>query len=992
MEATPRAFLLTFVTYVFLSMKERLIITLVEHPLWGILLQPTLVEELASGSLSILEIVDSNSTVFPQLDVSIQQLVRHAEHFSDKVLMKSYSREKTVADFHKNVKPETIEKFIRPLIEKYHEKMVKLVVNLPIEIYLREAVKKRTLYPTDRIYTDQQSAKSVFNFRTQDDGGLLYSVQVLWKDKILTLTNKTFGVICREPAIVCVDDALFVFENMDARKLLPFFEKEAIVVPAASRNLYIEKFVANCVRDYEVRAEGISIEQTFPAKKACLTFGNAWNGLPALGVTFDYGGKICSPNASANKIVEVVNIAGQVGIRWFYPDIDWERAKLGLLLSAGLRQMPDSHFELEQTLASENVVYSYIHWLQANPEMLRQFEFAQNLSEKTYYVGEVHLKDIVDAQQDWFDIKSIVEVGEFRIPFVKFRNHLIQGIHEYILPDGSILILPEEWFSKYQDIMFFGKKTADKLRLHKNQYQLLQELGIGRPPKKEETNLGLMAVPPEIRASLRPYQQKGFSWLVDLYRDGYGGCLGDDMGLGKTLQTITLLQHIANQKKEARKTVNNHSDVHDLPLFQDIGASCNDDFPPSLVVVPTSLIHNWVNELDKFAPSLKVYAYTGIKRMKTKDIDKFFRMFDVVLTTYGTLRVDVNLLKTAQFHHLIMDESQFVRNPDSLTFKAVKQIQAKYKLALTGTLIENSLTDLWAQFDIVNEGMLGPFSAFKKIYINPIVKENRDKQEKLLRMIRPFILRRTKQEVAPELPPLTEEVVYCGMSEEQHCLYEKEKSKIRNSLTTDVLQQAVTSNFAFLTLQGLTRLRLLANHPVLQDVKYKGTSGKFEQVMMNLEELIERNHKVLVFSSFVKHLRIFSQYFDEKRWKYAWLTGETLPQVREKQISDFQQNDTINCFFISLKAGGVGLNLTAADYVFILDPWWNPAAEMQALSRSHRIGQNKNVMVYRFISSGTIEEKIRRLQDAKSRLAETFMTSTNPLQGMTKAEIDVLLE
>lgn len=974
-------------------MKERLVITLVEHPLWGMLLQPTLVEELASGSLSILEIVDSNSTVFPRLDGSMQQLVCDAERFSEKVLMRNYSREKTVADFHKSVKPDTIEKFIRPLIEKCHDKMVQLIVHLPVEVYFREAVKKRTLYPMDRIYTDPQPAQSVFDFRTQEDGSLLYSIQVLWKDKILTLNNKSYGVVCREPAIVCVGDALFAFENMDAKKLLPFFEKEAIVVPAASRNLYIQKFVANCVRDYEVRADGISIEQVFPEKKACLTFADGWDGLPALNVTFEYGGKICPRNASATKIVEVVDLDGDLCIRWFYVDTEWERAKLDLLVSAGLKETADSRLELaHDTSASGNAAYSYIQWLQAYSDVVSQFEFTQNLSEKRYYVGAVHLTDIVDAQQDWFDIKSIVEVGQFRIPFVKFRNHLIQGIHEYILPDESILILPEEWFAKYQDIMFFGKKTADKLRLHKNQYQLLLEMGIQTKTNETEAAQELVAVPPQIKALLRPYQQKGFSWLVHLFQDGYGGCLGDDMGLGKTLQTITLLQYIANQKKELRKAAGDTSEVYDLPLFQNAGPSADDEFPPSLVVVPTSLIHNWLNELRKFAPSLKVYAYTGIKRMKTKDIDKFFRMFDVVLTTYGTLRVDIDLLKTAQFHHLIMDESQFVRNPDSLTFKAIKQVQAKYKLALTGTLIENSLADLWAQFDIVNEGMLGVFSAFKKTYINPIIKENKDKQEKLQRMIRPFILRRTKQEVAPELPPLTEEVIYCGMSEEQHSLYEKEKSKVRNSLASDILQQAQASNFAFLTLQGLTRLRLLANHPVLQDIKFKGTSGKFEQVMMNLEELIGRNHKVLVFSSFVKHLRIFSQYFDQRGWKYAWLSGETLPQVREKQIFDFQQEKDVNCFFISLKAGGVGLNLTAADYVFILDPWWNPAAEMQALSRSHRIGQDKNVMVYRFISNGTIEEKIRRLQDTKSRLAETFMTSSNPLQGMTKAEIDVLLE
>jgi SNF2 family DNA or RNA helicase len=540
--------------------------------------------------------------------------------------------------------------------------------------------------------------------------------------------------------------------------------------------------------------------------------------------------------------------------------------------------------------------------------------------------------------------------------------------------------------------MFFGKKTADGLRCHSTQFQLLTEIGIDVGRVQSEIKEEMMPMPEGIQASLRPYQQKGFSWLVYLYRNGYGGCLGDDMGLGKTLQTICLLQFIANTKRASLTSADEGAALEGLPLFSESEKIDKELFPPSLVVLPTSLVHNWVNELNKFAPSLKVYQYSGIKRMKTKDIARFFAMFDVVITTYGTLRVDIDLLQTAEFHHLIMDESQFVRNPDSQTFQAIKQIRSRYKLALTGTLIENSLSDLWAQFDIMNQGMLGSYSAFKKGYIAPIQRQNREKEEKLLRMIRPFILRRTKLEVAPELPPLTEEVVYCNMSEEQKGLYETEKSKIRNSLSEEGLQQSAVSNFAFLTLQGLTRLRLLANHPVLQEGKFTGSSGKFDQVVMYLEELLAKHHKVLVFSSFVKHLRLFSQYFEEKAWKYAWLSGDTLPQVRERQIADFQEREDVNCFFISLKAGGVGLNLTAADYVFILDPWWNPSAEMQALSRSHRIGQDKNVMVYRFISSGTIEEKIRRLQESKSRLAETFVTSSNPLTGMTKDEIGVLLE
>lgn len=632
--------------------------------------------------------------------------------------------------------------------------------------------------------------------------------------------------------------------------------------------------------------------------------------------------------------------------------------------------------------------------MQAHQELLSNFDFTQNLNEKIFYVGNVQLKELVDTRQDWFDVKSIVIAGNYQIPFVKFRNHLLNGIHEYILPDNSILVLPDEWFSRYQDIMIFGKKTQDGISLHRSQYRLIDDLKIGNPIDPITINDQDVEVPIEIQAQLRPYQQKGFSWLVHLFQNNFGGCLGDDMGLGKTLQTICLLQFIHNEKINCQHN-STQAIFQSLPLFTSLSNENNhgntSTSSTSLVVVPTSLIHNWLNEIQKFAPSLKVHAYTGVKRMKTKDIDKFFRLFDVIITTYGTLRVDINYLKLATFHHLILDESQFVRNPESLTYKAVKQINAKHKLILTGTLIENSLADLWAQFEIINEGMLGSFSGFKKMYINPVTLGNKDKEEKLLKMIHPFILRRTKQEVAPELPPLTEEVIYCSMSEEQDKAYESEKSRIRNSLTVENTSINNASTFAFLTLQGLTRLRLLANHPILFDGKFDGTSGKFEQVMMNLEELIERHHKVLVFSSFVKHLRLFTNYFKEKGWKFSWLSGETQVADRERQIANFQEREDVNCFFISLKAGGVGLNLTAADYVFIIDPWWNPAAEMQALSRSHRIGQDKNVMVYRFITQSTIEDKIRQLQNAKSRLAEIFVTSNNPLSGMEKEDIEELL-
>jgi len=286
--------------------------------------------------------------------------------------------------------------------------------------------------------------------------------------------------------------------------------------------------------------------------------------------------------------------------------------------------------------------------------------------------------------------------------------------------------------------------------------------------------------------------------------------------------------------------------------------------------------------------------------------------------------------------------------------------------------------------------LLGSYTAFRNAYINPINKDSKEKEDALLRMIQPFILRRTKDQVAPELPPLSEKTVYCNMEEVQEKCYNVEKNRLRNSLVeneTDMNAQRVN----FLALQGLTRLRLLANHPLLMDADYNGGSGKFDEIIMRFETLKSENHKVLIFSSFVKHLHLLANHFDKENWKYAWLSGSTSGTDREKEINKFMQESDVNCFLISLKAGGVGLNLTAADYVFIIDPWWNPAAEMQALSRSHRIGQDKSVMVYRFISLETIEEKIRRLQESKAKLAKTFITSSNPLCDLKQEELDSLL-
>jgi SNF2 family DNA or RNA helicase len=419
-----------------------------------------------------------------------------------------------------------------------------------------------------------------------------------------------------------------------------------------------------------------------------------------------------------------------------------------------------------------------------------------------------------------------------------------------------------------------------------------------------------------------------------------------------------------------------------LPNSKAIPTATPDRFPTSLIILPASLIHNWLNEFARFAPWLGIYTHVGLGR--TMSIYSI-KQYDIVLTTYGTMRNDIDLLLPCTFGYIILDESQTIKNPTSKATQAVFRLKSQHRLVLTGTPIQNSLSDIWSQFNFLNPEILGTHTNFMKQFAIPLAKNHTDPAaEKLKNLINPFILRRTKEEVATELPPITESVVYCGMTEAQQSLYETEKSKVRN-LVIENFKLDDRKATSVLVLRALTILRQLANHPRMMNNSSDAGSGKFAEVTEKLETVLAENHKVLIFSSFVKHLSLLEEFCTKKGIKYALLKGSTTK--RENVINSFKNKKEIPLFLISLKTGGVGLNLTEADYVFILDPWWNPAAEMQALNRAHRIGQDKNVFVYRFITSETVEEKIVKLQEKKKNLADLFVPSDSSIAGMTKEEI-----
>jgi SNF2 family DNA or RNA helicase len=484
-------------------------------------------------------------------------------------------------------------------------------------------------------------------------------------------------------------------------------------------------------------------------------------------------------------------------------------------------------------------------------------------------------------------------------------------------------------------------------------------------------------MPKNFKGELRPYQKAGYDWFYFLRKWNFGGCLADDMGLGKTIQTLALLQKVKEDAAEA---------LIAKDLFDSTAAATVHQ--PSLIVMPTSLIYNWLREAQKFTPELKVIVYTG--SLRDKNLDQFAHA-DVVLSTYGIIRMDIDLFKSFYFHYIILDESQIIKNPISKISRSVRSLKSKYKLVLSGTPVENSVLDLWSQMSFVNPGLLGNHHFFNDNFVIPIdKKQDFDKAEKLQSIIKPFILRRTKQQVASELPPKTENIYYSDMSPAQEELYEETKSYYRNEILKMIAEQGIGKSHIYL-LQGLNKLRQIANHPKMVDELYEGDAGKFSDVIHTLENIMTKGHKVLVFSQFVKHLKIFKDYFEQQNIDFAYLDGSTTN--REEVVNHFKQDEEKQVFLISIKAGGVGLNLTEADYVFILDPWWNPAVEQQAIDRTHRIGQKNNVFIYKFITRNTVEEKILALQGRKKQIADSLIiTEESFIKTLTAQDIKAILE
>jgi len=754
---------------------------------------------------------------------------------------------------------------------------------------------------------------------------------------------------------------------------------------------------------------------------------------------------VTDPAVETNTAVEVEEAPTSKPIRRDRPT---ERRALGQVMALGLRQ---ANGEADELVMPAKRMVEVVHallaqaWIiNADQRVVRQAT-APRLS--------------VSSGIDWFELHGTVayqraDGSEQRVALPDILKMARAGQDMVTLDDGTHGLLPQQWLEEHGLLTGLGKLHEDHLRYKNSQIALLDALineqegvEVDDPFRQARERLNQfegikpLKASPDFHGKLRPYQEQGLGWLSFLRWFGVGGVLADDMGLGKTIQVLAMIYNrkLAAQKAEADKTepVAEHHDA--LP------------HRPTLVVAPRSVVFNWLDEAEHFAPELRVLAYSGTEREAMRaDFDDH----DLIITSYGLMRRDIEQLREHEFDYIVLDEAQAIKNPSSQSAKAARLVSARHRLALTGTPIENHLGDLWSIFEFLNPGMLGSNKKFNDMIragnavgrngitppqeaapdtdptptpettvaaaadtpapdIAPEADTNEPAEDadhpmangknavlsQIAHALRPFVMRRTKNQVLKDLPKKTEQTIVCQMEPAQRKVYDDLRAYYHDQLLNQLdapgdkgtKQSGIGGKPAFMVLEALLRLRQAACHPGLIDEKRaKEPSAKLDSLMDRLVDVIEEGSKALVFSQFTSMLSLVKPRLEERGIKYCYLDGQT--RNRREVVKEFQETKDIPLFLISLKAGGFGLNLTAAEYVFILDPWWNPAVEAQAIDRTHRIGQTKPVFAYRMVCQDTVEQRIVDLQNRKRKLAEAIVGGDDSLlRSLSREDLENLL-
>ncbi|WP_008588493.1 DEAD/DEAH box helicase [Niabella soli] len=601
----------------------------------------------------------------------------------------------------------------------------------------------------------------------------------------------------------------------------------------------------------------------------------------------------------------------------------------------------------------------------AGMDLLKHFRYSQHLPETDM--------ELVTEDGRSCTYKLVVQFGKETLSTAELQKVLWGGQTAVLLKDGSLGLLNADWMQQYATLIKHGKVTKQHLVVSRwLQLSLQASEQTGRPTEGEVTTWWqrwqqwqqgqtVHPVPASINASLRSYQQKGYDWLCLMAAAGAGGCLADDMGLGKTLQSICFITKILEEHPGAQ----------------------------ALVVCPASLIYNWEQELKKFAPHLRTVVYHGAQRTATIDDPAA----QVIITSYGTLRAAEERFAVIPYKVVFIDESHNIKNPAAKITRAVGNLRGDLFFALSGTPVVNNTFDLYAQLNTVLPGLFGSREFFKREYADPIDRyADEVKQQQLQKLIAPFVLRRTKEQVATDLPEKMETILWCDMGESQRAAYEEVKEQIRGEVFSGIKTNGIAKS-KLNVLQGILKLRQICNSPLLVEEAAAFSSDAIKMnILFDELEPIRSQHKVLVFSQFTRMLDLLAETCDQNNISYFHFDGQTPPAQRAQMVETFQQpGNTTNLFLISLKAGNAGLTLTAADYVFLFDPWWNEAVQQQAINRTHRIGQQKNVFAYKMICRNSIEEKILRLQERKQNLAaDLISTDEGFMKSLSQEDVEWL--
>ena len=973
------------------------VFTFVNHPFFGMVVEANAIQLLDNGnpSLTFQRIRKQNADYYG-LDDNQKRAVNIIENYEvDQIMKKFYTGNKKIraTDFFAKHFNEDVKKLVRENIESNLVNLLNIIKDYPLyrSGNLGEPMGSRLSF-------SNEPATVLFHFR-RDEEGINYFVTLRHKDEKVHIYEKDAELLVGKPAwLLTRDKLLFFHEHIDGNKIKPFFQKKHIHIDPKQEEMYLQKFVLPLLENHDVFAKGFKIQTEQLEVRPVLRITKVLDQAPQAVLYFQYGNWQFPYHVDKRVNVRLAKENEDYTFYRIKRSYKTEKEKIKILLELGLVHGEGSIFNAE---SEDTKTYALIEWLNDNTENLSRegFKIEQDFNEIKYHLGSVELKVKVNQSEDWFDVMAIVKFGEIEVPFKRLKNHILNNKQEFVLPDGSVAIIPKEWFARFAKVINFSEETSEGLRIKKIHLSLLEDI---QPYMEEElpssdwvetiANQGIpeYELPEGFNATLREYQKQGYDWLRFILENGLGALLADDMGLGKTIQTLAVIQQIMLDFKQS----SNYSKRPSKEQLSQWSENPNPDdetlwLGPSVVVCPKSLLYNWKSEAAKFAPDLKVCIYNGLGRHK---LIGDFSDVDLLIMSYGTLRNDTELMKKFEFRLMVLDESQAIKNPSSLTARNLLKIPVKKRIALTGTPIENTLADVWSQMNFLNPGLLGSFTYFEKNFIKPIEKTgNERKTKELKRFIDPFVLRRTKGQVMKDLPPKIEKIHYCEMNEEQEELYEKVKSQYRNEILSHVNQVGINKS-RLKIFNGLMHLRQLALNPILKEHEYQGSSGKDEEIIHMLVRAIENGHKILLFSQFVGYLKNIAEILKEQHIEFCYLDGSMDEKDRAEQIDLFQEKEGIKVFLLSLRAGNSGLNLTAADYVFLADPWWNPFTMKQAEDRAHRIGQNRTVMSYKFITKNTIEEKILALQHRKTKLAESIIPDEDTLlNNLDMQELEELL-